>query len=386
MVHMKIAMVSTIEPYGHYTENLCKGLSSQPELTILLYIPRNEHAPALPKTILQKQCWSKGIGFMKDILLQVWKDRPDIVHLQHEFTMYGNVITALLFPVLVVLLRLMGARVITTLHAVVASYEINNEFIECFFIKKPWYINPFVCKLVFMYIYTITSAASNNIICHTELMRQHLIEEYAVLKNNVYTIAPIIPTHTIVPGKKEQYFLYFGYMVRRKGIEQVLHGFAKIIKKYPGFTLILAGGTIPGQESAVDELKAEIKKLHLEKQVHIKGFVSTEAELDKLYAKAYAVVIPARISIAASGPLYHARGYHKCVLASDIGNFTEEIEHMKNGILVSQNDWDTIMIKTIEHPKIVRQIEIGTHQIAKDHDGRTIGNIYSQLYASVIHG
>jgi glycosyltransferase involved in cell wall biosynthesis len=120
-------------------------------------------------------------------------------------------------------------------------------------------------------------------------------------------VIPIsIPRRSANGAVKEKYFFYFGYMVRRKGLGFVLDGFKRFVEKYPKTTynLVLAGGVIGGQERALTEIEEMISKNILQDRVWIRGFVD-EKDLDGLYGKAEAVVIPAKVSMGSSGPLFH---------------------------------------------------------------------------------
>ena len=377
---MKIVFISSLLPTGHYTENLLKALHNHTKNQYITYTDRDTNNLGVKGCGIIKPVWRKNIFFWIDILKQLRIDKPDIVHLQHELTMYGSIVTALLFPLLVFILRLLGYRVITTLHAVVAKEQITDEFISNFMMNKPFYITPWTLCLVFSYIYTTVGKYSHICICHTHRLAQFLHKDYGVKKDKIITIPPVIPVHTILDDKKEKCFLYFGYMVRRKGIEYILRAFQKLIQTYPEYKLILAGGVIQGQEHAFEELKTLVYSMGIDQAVIFKGFIPEETYLDELYAKAYAVVIPARLSIAASGPLYHARGYHKCILASDIGNFREEITNMENGILVDNEHWYEMMRKTIKQPDLVKKLENGAKKIAFQNGGEHIAKQYDRLY------
>ncbi len=380
ILYMKIVFISSLLPTGHYSENLLKALQHNTDLDIITYTDRNRENTSVKNCGTIIPVWRKNVFFIVDILRQIRKDKPDIVHLQHEFTMYGGILTALLVPILVLILRLQGYKVVTTLHAVVARDQIDDTFIDTFMIHRKVYMRPIVFKLIFAYIYTIVGRYSHILICHTNILRQHLIADYGVPEEKAIAIPPVIPPKKILQVPTEPYFLYFGYMVRRKGIEYVLRGLQSVVKQYPKFKLVMAGGTIPGQEQAFAELKKQIHDLRLEKNVEIKGFIEHESILDELYAKAYAVVIPARLSIAASGPLYHARGYNKCILASDIGNFKEEVQHMKDGILVDNNRWAEALTEIIENTQLVKTLEQRSAQKAHQHSPQNIGKEYSHCY------
>lgn len=245
-------------------------------------------------------------------------------------------------------------------------------------------MRPITLKLVFTYIYTIVGWASHGIVCHTRTLKHILTHEYRVPENKVAMIAPVIPQHRILKLPIRPYFLYYGYMVRRKGIEHLIDAMSAVVKRHPKFSLILAGGVIPGQEQALEELKQKISQLNLHKHIHIQGYIAQETDLDTLYAEAYAVVIPAHISIAASGPLYHARGYGKCIIASGTGHLAEEIQDGENGILTKNEGWAAAMMSVIEQPELARRLENGSRKKTEEHDNAATADSYYKWYRHYI--
>src|SRR6185437_11177185 len=86
----------------------------------------------LPKV---QHIWRYGWKYFFDILAYVHKIKPDVVHLQHEFKTYGGLITALLFPILLFVLRLQGYPVVVTTHGVVSPKQVDFEFLDNFNVK-----------------------------------------------------------------------------------------------------------------------------------------------------------------------------------------------------------------------------------------------------------
>ena len=62
------------------------------------------------------------------------REKPAVVHFQHEFFLYGGISSALLFPLLILLTRLAGIKVIVTMHGVVPRLATNDNFAEAFFV------------------------------------------------------------------------------------------------------------------------------------------------------------------------------------------------------------------------------------------------------------
>jgi hypothetical protein len=84
---IKVALVSGILPAGHYTENLAVGIEKTKKVDLSIYTDKD------PKNLQVKGCgtiklvWSKTPFFLLEILKQISKDQPDIVHFQHEINM-----------------------------------------------------------------------------------------------------------------------------------------------------------------------------------------------------------------------------------------------------------------------------------------------------------
>jgi len=354
---MKIAFVSGMLPSGHYSQYITSGLVKIKNVDLLVYTDNDRKNLEIINCGKIIPTWSKSSKFIFEILGRLLKDSPDIVHYQHEFNMYGNIFSALIFPFLVALSRLLGIKVVTTIHAAVFKKQINKEFIYTFN-QNPKYIKPFVLYLFFYYVYKSISLFSNEVIVHTKLTKKILTEDYGVDAKKVKVIPAAIPQKTDYRIKKEKYFFYFGYMARRKGLGYAIEGFKKFIKKNPKspYKFILAGGVIKGQEDSLQEIKKMIKKSKLEDKIIYKGFIE-EREQDSLYQKAAAVVIPAVLSMGSSGPLYHANSYGKCILASKIGHFLEDIEDKKTGILVDNEKWQDAFELLSKQNDIVNYIE-----------------------------
>ncbi len=366
-------------PSGHFSQILTHAIQKQKNVKLIVYTDLNKKNLHIKNCGKIKTVWPRTALFIYKILNEIMKDKPDVVHIQQEFNMYGSIKTAALFPFLVLGLRLLGLRVVVTIHAAVFKKQVNESFIRLFTAKKTRLITPFTLKLFFDYIYRSISLFATVVILHTELMKTMLVEDWGVNLKKVRVIPTGIPQKRKYNGKTEPYFLYLGYMVRRNGLQYVLNGFAKFSKNNPKYRLVLAGGVIKGQEYAFEEIKDYVKKLNLSSRVEMRGFVE-EKEQDNLYKKAYAVVIPAKVSMGSSGRLYHAQSFGKCVLCSNIGHFREDIFHMKDGILVDNLQWDKAFALTAGKPQLVQMIERNVWLKAKEKSTTYVAKRHLEVY------
>ena len=129
----KLAMVSSILPATNYTAYLIEALQkrfSQKIETFVYTGLEKENKKTNLKNI--KLVWSKNLAYPFQVLKQVLKDKPQIVHIQHEINMFGDWPTAIIFPLLPFLLKMTRVKVVITIHAVVSQKQIDIKFIETF--------------------------------------------------------------------------------------------------------------------------------------------------------------------------------------------------------------------------------------------------------------
>jgi glycosyltransferase involved in cell wall biosynthesis len=353
-----VALVSSFYPETNYSRYLADHIiqeGSNTSITLLVYGEVNNTGCGQK----HEQVWKKGCLSLLYIARKIYRDRPNVVHFQHEVNMYGGVISSVLFPILVYFAKLLNSKVVVTIHAVPCLNEINHRFVKLFR-GDSTLISPQMLKIYFQFLYKLINLNSESLIVHTNLLKKNLCDCYNISEDKVRVI-----NHGVFFNKKnhtknikKNYFLYFGYLTRRKGIEDVIDGFCEYINIHKGsdFKLILSGGVIKGQEFAYEEIVNRIKSLNMEDRIQITGFID-ENKIKSLFSEAYAVVIPAEISISASGPLAQAYSYSKCVLASNIGSFVEEINNGVDGLLVNTNLWGDILEYAIDHKELVDAIE-----------------------------
>jgi glycosyltransferase involved in cell wall biosynthesis len=95
------------------------------------------------------------------------------------------------------------------------------------------------------------------------------------------------------------------------------------------------------------------------------------------------VILPAKISIAASGPLYWSFSYRRCPLASKTGNLKEEIKDQKTGILVPNSNWSQAFDYAIKNQKTITKIEKNIDIVAKARSPLATAIKYANVYKSV---
>jgi len=272
----------------------------------------------------------------------------------------------------------MGYPVIVTIHAVLDLDNVNDDFISAFHLRSAL-AKPFFLKRFFTVIIWLISIFADTVLCHTKTAASQLTKQYHVSKKKIHIIPACIPEKKVYNSNPKNYFLYFGYITPRKGLEHIIKAFVTFHQKDPSFRLILAGGTIPGQEKYVEELRRIIKPYQY---IEFRGEMKDESKLDELYKKAYAVVNPAIINVGSSGPLYQARGYHSCILASDIDHLKEDITDHENGLLVKNTHWADAFRQISHNSKLRNKLIANTIRLAEERNPENTAKNYLQLYSS----
>jgi len=284
--------------------------------------------------------WDRDWRYPFQIAAAVMRYKPQLVHVHHEFTMYGATTTALLFPLLVVLLRALRKKVVLTIHAVIPHRLVNEQFLAAF--KPNFRVPPVLVRLAFAYIYRVSTLLADAVIVHSPGLALALVRDYKVDIRKVYSIphgvrVPCEMAHESPPDSPwvarlngRRLILCFGYLTARKGLTLLLEAFSEVAEDYPDWDLVVAGGTL--QESYAQELLKHIDRLGLADRVVFTAFVNS-GELDYLFRRADIIALPAIYSVSASGPLSLAIGYLKPVVANRVGVFEEDLSDEEDSLL-----------------------------------------------------
>ena len=342
-------MVSKILPETNYSRYLAEAVQSRlrDDVKMLVYTDKRRENMAVPLEEV-KLVWSLNSLYPFQIVRQAVRDKPDIIHIQHEVNMFGGPSTAIIFPMLMFFLKLMRVKTIVTIHAVIARDQIDTELVKTFSWPQSKLFVVLI-KRVLSFIFKITSRLASGIIVHSRHLRSILISDYNAGEDKVFVIPHGVPdkgagnpAHSFekewgkyIEGKK--IILYFGYIVRRKGLEHLIEAFTNVHKNHPDYVLVMAGGELSYQKEYAMDLKRTVRERGLRDKVIFTSFLSL-GELEKLFDLSEFVVLPCIYSISASGPLAIAIHYHKPVVAADIGTFREDVENGKNGLLYPAGD------------------------------------------------
>lgn len=400
---MKIVFVGYFSYATNYNRDLVvafKKISRRSDRVFLC--GRIDEKVADRKKPLVDRVWRKGWRYLPDILSYIRKHKPDVVYLHQEFKTYGGVFTALSFPILILILRLYGCKVVPTVHAVISDTQIGRNFLSSFALKDSFF-SRVATKIFLKYAYFFIGFLSSSVTVHAAILKRILVDEYKVSSDKVEVIESgvreiksrlvkiqkfsILEKFPTLSGKI--ILLIFGFFSPRKGFETIIKSFGKFLKENKlnkRYALVLAGDVTNEYFFYRKKIERLIESNDARKNILITGYVSG-SEMDELFRLAKIVVLPAVISFNISGALAFALAYHKPVLASRVGPLRDEVEDNRIGLTYSSNSVESCRVKLQEilsNQDLYNTFLSNVSEVAKHRYWKTIAEQHYELFAHVL--
>ncbi|MCD6280968.1 MAG: glycosyltransferase [Deltaproteobacteria bacterium] len=270
---------------------------------------------------------------------------PDLVHIQHEFGLYGKHYGVSIIP-LIIEFRLTGIPVVSTLHTV---YDVISD--EHLIILNSVIDN------------------SNAVIVHEEyqvkslkkhLKRTDLIKKVHVIPHGARDIEPVKDAKQRLGIKKgTKVVLMIGYFRPSKRFERIVRLWPEIIKRYGGNdVLLIVAGKVRGIEyrDYRNMLFNEINSSTARDSIKvIRGQISQDS-FDTIISASDIVVLPYSIS-SQSGIVAHSLAFGKPIVTSDTFAMASLVSDVKAG-LTSKTDEDYIrnIVRLLEDNNLRRSL------------------------------
>jgi glycosyltransferase involved in cell wall biosynthesis len=331
----KVAMVSTHPSSGggvsSYTEKLIRSLRRH---GVKVYLLSNKLGGELAKECDDiYACWNFDWRYPFQVFKGLCGCKPDVIHVQHEFFLYGGTLSALLFPLLLFLAKLRKKPVVVTLHGVIPLSEVNKRFLAVNEVRGPIWL----LKIGLLFLTGLIVALSDAVIVHGNFFAETLRKEYGYyLEGKVYVISHGVDE---VENKLDQnvakeklglrnrtVILFFGYIAKYKGIETLIESFQLLANRHPDWVLIIGGGEHPRLKTRASykrytsELRERASSMG--GRIRFTAFIREE-DLAIYFSAADLVVFPYTVTMSSSGPFALAISYGKTVIASNIPPFKE---------------------------------------------------------------
>ncbi|HEX2770123.1 MAG TPA: glycosyltransferase family 4 protein [Geobacteraceae bacterium] len=144
-------------------------------------------------------------------------------------------------------------------------------------------------KRIFLPFEKMTYRLADKIICDCEDTKRVLVDHYNIPEEKITVIHCAVDTtkfHFAHMPKRQDCAVYIGRIEKRKGIEFLIRSMPFVREQIPGAQLLVGG-----KGSYLEQMKALIRQLDLERNVTFLGFVPDE-QLNTLYNQAQCVVVP----------------------------------------------------------------------------------------------
>ncbi|MFH0924120.1 MAG: glycosyltransferase family 4 protein [bacterium] len=315
-------MVCIVEIAGrggicHYTYNLCKELTER--MRVCLVTAKNYELENLELNLEMHKIFNR-FKTTPSALFRFFSICSNMEAIHFQLSQYPSTILSLIL----ILKCLYKKKIIVTAHNIISH-------------KKSIFT-----KLIFKNIYK----ASDAIIVHAKANKVELLEKFNFINPDKVVVIPhgnyefFNPTlnksslsllNTSFSDKKDpyQYILFFGYIRRYKGLDDLLEAFLEVIKKTNRAKLLIVG-------KPIDDIKVYLKKINsfnLKRRVTLDLSYIPFTKVNEYFKKADVVVLPYK-KVHQSGVLQLAYGFGKPVVVTNTGGLPEVVEDGNNGFVV----------------------------------------------------
>ena len=296
------------------------------------------------KTHIKVDCVPLNPGIFRfNILRDIIRLKPDIVHIQHEIVMFDKFFGVTSFFIYMYAFLTMR-KAVTTFHTVKSLENFENEIADKY--CSPILI-PFA-KLFIKFSFKMISLFSAQIIVLTETAKNVLKNEYKI-KNVVYIPHgffnidgidnDVLSKFREALGLKstDKMLLLFGYPFENKGYEYVINSLPLVLKRHPEAKLVITGGIAHADPdqclSYTSMLKALAKRLMVDYAIIFTDYIPDE-DVPYLISSADVAIFPFKARQSASGAFSTVYPYKIPVIVANIPVF-DFLEDKKDCIKVN---------------------------------------------------
>lgn len=320
---------SKTDGLSFYTYNLLKNMEFNKSDQVYLLCNKKDDKRELARlnNIHIIRCYDTNIKYMWQLTSEIHKIKPDVIHVQQELGLFGNVFTAYMLQWFMIFN--IKFKFITTLHGVVSFKYINKDFIKENNYKLPVWLVKIALKIIFIPICKL----SYKIVVHENYLKEILINEYYIKSNKIEVIHLGISRNTRMDkskarrllkiSKDSQVVLFLGYITGYKGLGLLIEGFGLYAKQNPKSLLLICGGKHPrfnndkNYIAYYNNLMTTADKKIKSKNYRWVGYLG-EDEIRTYISASDLMVYPYTAFISSSGPMSLSLSYNTPFIASRV--------------------------------------------------------------------
>ena len=296
---------------------------------------------------------------------------PDVVHVQHEFGLYGKDFGVNVIPLLIKF-RLVGIPVVTTLHTVYSDPDENHRLILQSILMN-----------------------SNLAIVHEDYQLQTLTRAFPLLDAGRIRVVPHgarevepVPNAKQILGLPEgkKVVLLIGYFRPSKNFELVVDLFPRILERYPDAVLVVAG-KIRGKEHIDyrNMLFRRIENSPVRDQIYLIRGQLPQQVFDTILSSADVVVLPYKLS-SQSGILAHCMAFARPVVTSETEAMRYIIDRSGAGLVArTPEDFVERIVELLRDESLWQRLSNNAREYVQNVIGWSIvADRHLQIYSEVI--
>ncbi len=344
---------------------------------------------------------SKPWSFLKEIIKKITNKNLDIIHIQHEFSMYDNFYGISIIPlylILWILSKFNKFKIVTTLHTVWDLHNLKSSI-------NPKIANSLLFPLVKFYILyhiKLVCSLSDKVIVLGAPSVKILENQYNIEKIKIEYIPlgvyNIRLQHKLNNNPKEikkkfnlsnsKVITLFGFFYPSKGYHYVIQALPYVIKEIKNIKLVLAGGIPSSDNKSTYEyytyLKRLVKSLNLEKYVVFTGFLPDE-ELFELFELTDVFIFPYENRVNASAAINTVLPYKKPIIVSESPLFEELVSY--NAVIVAnvkdKKDLSDKILLLLKNKELSYELSTNIEKYIEKNSIASAASSHLKLYQSV---
>jgi len=347
-------------------------LLSSPQVRFL-----NLRGDAGPEASVTTKIW-RVIRYYGRLLRYASTSQARVFHI-----LWNNKLELLDRTVLLLFYRVLGKRIVFTVHNVNANTRDGNDNA--------------LNRLTLWIQYRLV----DHLFVHTQQMKRELGTEFGVADNKIsvipFGINSTVPDTALTGAEarrriglaeSEKVLLFFGHIAPYKGLEYLVEAMSLVGGRLPECRLVIAGRP-KGSESYWAAIQERISRLRLGSRVVQRIEYVPDADTEVYFKAADLLVLP-YTHVFQSGVLFLGYNFGLPALASDVASFKEDIIEGTTGFVCPSRD-PKALAQAIEHffaselyaALPVRRLAIRRFA-AERYSWTTVGSITREVYGAVM--
>jgi len=402
---LRVALVSKFPPSSggesEYFYNLAKSVSNISHAVAVANLEQRAKTLESSGRLRMLRVWQTNhLSYPFRILKACVGLRPNLIHLNHEYLLYGRPAYGALFPFLLILLRLTRAPVVVTMHSVIPREALAKDFFK----RYSWQRFS-ALKSLLLYAWTkLILILATHIIVLSEASRNCLVRQYGCPSGKISTVAHGVSNLPLLSKQQARHLLDLedrpiilnvGFLHEKKGIEYLVRAMSTVLKENPKALLVVAGGPHASYAGNIrfQEYVARLRQLVSSLDIRDSVILRTQTvpvELVPIYlASADVVVLPYLEHFGASGVLAHAIAAGKPVVATRVNPFFESLQDGVNALLVNpgnENELAGAILKLINDSGFGEYLAKNLRNSAANLGWGNVANLHLKIYSDLAKG